>query len=834
MLDIQPQVPFQPDLPVLLLRAAVVFPRTVATLELEPGEGEGGPIAAFGPFPAGLPRLAEPAADAGAPEQLQDTLLVALPWASAPPEGVLGTPPSAGTLSRIVLATRLGGGRLRLVLEGLERVRVRALRTVDGELRALVEPGPLPAGDPDELRRGLDRVLGVVRELAGLGEDRAGELLELLTANAGDPGHCADLAAAHLELSLAARRRLLRELEPGARLAALGEALEGLRASAEVRRGLEEGVRRRRRLGYLREQLAVIQRELGQADPHEREAQELERRSETVPMSAGARRLWLRELAHFRRAAPASPEAGHLRAYLEWTLELPWDPAAGSPEPGPGRGASQFARVSEQLSRSHSALDEVKLRVIEFLAVRRLRGDTRGAVLCFMGPPGTGKSSMGRAVAAALGRAVIEIPVGSLTEEEELSGSSHRREGGQPGLILQGLHRAGSGDPVLLIDEIDKLALGGNASSSGALLRILDPDQNAEFLDHYLGVPFDLSQCLILATANDEEEIPEALLDRLEVIEFGGYTESEKLTIAREHLIPRSRARAGLDRRQLRVSPAALRSLVRSYTEESGVRHLQRLLDSLARKAAVKVVRGGPGLYVKRGDLLELVGPASVEEDLPPRRSAVGVSTGLAWTSAGGSLLPVEAISMPGSGRTLITGQLGDVMRESVQTAISYVRTCFPALGLEPDLLDSLDVHFHFPSAATPKDGPSAGLAIATALVSLLTRVTTRNSVAMTGEITLRGDVLAVGGVRDKLLAAVRGGLREAVVPARNSEEVLRLPGEIRSGIQIHLVTHAREVFELALSRDVGLSRGSPTLADLRRRPGSRRASRRRGRRPAS
>jgi ATP-dependent Lon protease len=365
-------------------------------------------------------------------------------------------------------------------------------------------------------------------------------------------------------------------------------------------------------------------------------------------------------------------------------------------------------------------------------------------------------------------------------------------------MLLAGIHRAGTMNPVVLIDDVDRLA-EGRGDEAGVLLQILDRELNKGFVDHYLGLPFDLSQCLFLVTAGDEERLPASLLDRLEVIRFGSYTEAEKLAIAREHLIPRARESAGLDRYQFRITPGALRRIVRDHTQEAGVRQLQRALAALARKAAVQVLRGNYGLLVRQAFLPDLLGPGFIDEGLHPARPRVGVAMGLAWTSAGGALLPIEAVRMPGNGNTILTGSLGDVMRESVQAAISHVRTRFAGLGIAADALDALDLHLHFPSGAVPKDGPSAGMAIATALVSLLTGSPVRHDVAMTGELSLHGTVLAVGGLREKLLAAVRAGLRRVVVPGRNSEEVLRLPSDVRRQLDIHMVDDIAQCLAVAL-----------------------------------
>ncbi len=542
----------------------------------------------------------------------------------------------------------------------------------------------------------------------------------------------------------------------------------------------------------------MIQTELGEGDPLELERRELTALIESGGLPPAANRRLLRELVSLSRATPGSAEAGRLRGWIEWVLELPWNKRSVETE------LPDFERVMAALDSSHTGLTDVKNRITEFLAVQRLGGAARGTVLCFHGPPGTGKTSMARAVAQALGREFVHVPVGAVTDEAELCGRHRTHPGGSAGRILTGLHRAGTKNPVVLIDEIDKIQLGGSAEAGGALLEILDPEQNKSFLDHFLGVPFDLSECIFLATANDTRVLGEALIDRLELIPFESYTEGEKLSIAREHLVERARAAAGLAREQFELSRGALLEVLRNYTEEAGVRQLARTLESLARKAAIEVVRGRAKLRVHKSDLLDLLGPANVDEELHLSEPRVGVANGLAWTAAGGSMLPIEALAMPGQGRSILTGSVGDVMRESVQTATSWVRARLGVMGLRPDALESLDVHLHFPSGATPKDGPSAGLAIVVALVSLLSGVPVRHDVAMTGEIALHGAVLAVGGLREKLLAALRAGVRVAVVPARNSEEILRLPPEVRQRLDIRVVDDVRTALRLALVNERG------------------------------
>ncbi len=518
-----------------------------------------------------------------------------------------------------------------------------------------------------------------------------------------------------------------------------------------------------------------------------------------APLPLAARAHALRALEQLRALQSDSSEAARARAWLEWMLELPWGARTVDPQ-----GRASFERVARELDASHTGLSEVKQRISEFLAVRELSGRSRGGALCLLGPPGVGKTSMALAVARALGRSFAQISVAGLGSAHALAGRARGREHAQPGLILEGLRRAGALNPVFLIEDIDQLEQGRGGESAGAaamLAEVLDGERNASFLDQHLGLPMDLSRCLFLATANDVKGIPECLQERLELVEFPSYTDTEKLAIAQRHLLPRARERAGLSSLQLRVSARALRALLRHHTEEAGVRQMGRLLDALARKAALAVVRGERGVQVEERDLPSLLGAGNADERLHLVRPAIGIANALAWTAAGGSLLPVEAIAMPGAGRTILTGSVGDVLRESVQAAISLVRSSFGRLGLEADALDRLDLHLHFPSGSTPKDGPSAGIAIATALVSLLTRTPVRHNIAMTGELSLHGDVLPVGGLRDKLLAAARARCTCVIAPARNADELRQLPSEVRAALDIRLVQRVEDVFELALVR---------------------------------
>ncbi len=764
-------LPSEP-VPCLAVRSAVVLPRSVTNLDVVRPEN----LAALEVHGGGDdPLVAAPLSDLSDGPTRADQIL------------------RVGTLSRLLDRIRLSDGTERIVLQGLRRVALAELTSMAGHFRARLEPEPPTTRHPEAVRRLVEQAMELVRELVEIDQRYPVELVRLLLLEQAEAGPFSDLLASRLHLPYREAARLHVELDLGKRLELLIELLAGELARAEASRNLQERVQERARRGWLREQLAAIQGELGEVDPLEAERREFAARIADATLPPVAKKRLLRELAQLSRAAPGSAEAGSIRAWIEWMVELPWN--TRSPE----APEADFDRVMAALDTSHTGLTEVKNRVTEYLAVQRLGGAARGTVLCFHGPPGPGKTSMARAVAQALGREFVHVPVGAVTDEAELRGHHRTQPGASAGRILQGLWRAGTKNPVVLIDEIDKILLGADAEAGGVLLEVLDPEQNRAFLDHYVGAPFDLSECIFLATANDVRGLSEALVDRLELIPFESYTESEKLAIAREHLVDRARSGAGLAREQYDLSKGALVEIVRKYTEEAGVRQLSRALDSLARKAAIEVVRGKGGLRVKKSDLLELLGPANVDEELHLQGPRVGVATGLAWTLAGGSMLTIEALAMPGQGRSILTGSLGEVLRESVQTATSWVRARLDGLGLPEDALETLDVHLHFPSGATPKDGPSAGLAIVVALVSLLSGIPVRHDVAMTGEISLHGAVLPVGGLREKLLAALRAGVRVAVVPARNAEEILRLPPEVRQRLDIRVADDVRSALRMAL-----------------------------------
>jgi ATP-dependent Lon protease len=573
----------------------------------------------------------------------------------------------------------------------------------------------------------------------------------------------------------------------------LNKELERLVMQHEIRSKAQANMTQTQREYFLREQLKAIQQELGEMDEHAEDLLKLKARIEHTNMPAEPAAESRKQLARLERLSPEAAEASMVRTYLEWLLDLPWE--AVTPDP------LDLSRVRQVLDGDHHGLEAVKERILEYLSVRKLKPQMQGPILCFVGPPGVGKTSLGRSLALAMGRQFVRLSLGGIRDEAEIRGHRRTYVGALPGRILQGMRQAGVGNPVFLLDEVDKIGVDGHGDPAAALLEVLDPEQNRTFRDHYLGLPFDLSQVLFVATANLVDPIPAALRDRLEIIRLAGYTDEEKCHIARRHLLVRQLQGHGLEPHHLRLTDATLMQIVTGYTREAGVRHLERALATICRKIARAIAEGhDKTFHVHRGHLQRYLGVQPYASEMAPGHDEVGLALGLAWAESGGQVIHVEASAMAGKGELSLTGQLGEVMQESAHAALSYARARAQELGLTPHLFRERDLHIHVPAGATPKDGPSAGITMATALISALTARPVSHTVAMTGEITLRGRVLPVGGIKEKVLAAHRAGVLRIILPHGNRKDLEELPAKARRQMQFYFVETMDEVLAAALT----------------------------------
>ncbi len=651
-----------------------------------------------------------------------------------------------------------------------------------------------------ELDELVARTVTAAETLADLVERIPNEVPQILKMNVSDPGRFADLAATNMNLRIADKEEVLQRLDIGQRIRFILSRLEREVARArvmdDVKKQTEIKIEQHQREFYLRQQLRAIQSELGEADPNEKEAVELLRRIEEAGLPDKVLQEARRETERLRMLSPASSEYQVLRTYLDWILALPWTTKTADDQ------EITLSRVEEALEDRHYGLDEAKERITEYLAVRKLRGgDPSGPILCFVGPPGTGKTSLGEAIATSIGREFYRISVGGVRDEAEIRGHRRTYVGAMPGLLVQALRRVNVKDPVIMIDEIDKMGNGGNSGDpTAAMLEVLDPSQNSTFVDHYLNLPFDLSSVLFICTANSLHDIPGPLRDRLEVIRIAGYTIEEKVEIAQRYLLPRLLTEHGLTADDLHVSEAALGFVTSRYSREAGLRTFERSLASLMRKRARAKADGDLSTWdMPEERVEEILGSPRFSNDMAEKEPEIGAVTGLAWTTTGGDLMTIEALRMPGSGKLTVTGQLGDVMRESVDAAYSFVRSRSVPLGIDDGEFRESDLHLHFPAGSIPKDGPSAGIAVTLALASALSRRPVRRDLALTGEVTLRGKVLEIGGVKEKVLAAYRAGLREVILPKGNEKDVRDVPQEVRDKMAFTFASTMDEVFHLAL-----------------------------------
>ena len=705
-----------------------------------------------------------------------------------------------GVLGVVARMIRVPDGTLRVLIQGGQRVRIDAWLADDPYLVAQITELPDVLDQTPELvalmRNVQQTFTDIVEQVPYLPEE-----LQVMVANVEDPSTLAHLIAGALRLKTDEKQALLEEIDVAKRLRRLSEILAqelevvaiGSRIQSQVQSELDKGQREY----FLRQQLKAIQEELGEADEIQAEITELREQLSAIQLPEQVRKQVDRELARLERLQPAMAEYGVVRGYLEWIAALPWDRST--------EDNLDLRHARKVLDEDHYDIEQVKERILEFLAVRRLKADARGSILCFVGPPGVGKTSLGRSIARALGRDFERISVGGVRDEAEIRGHRRTYIGAMPGTIIRAMRDAGANNPLLMIDEIDKMGADFRGDPSSAMLEVLDPEQNQTFRDHYLDLPFDLSGVIFVTTANTLDTIPGPLRDRMEVIQLAGYTESEKLEIAKRYLVPRQIERNGLTKSRIAFTDPALRVAIGDYTREAGVRQLEREIGAACRKVARRVAEGSVTrkVTVTEPRMRELLGKRRFFSETRMRTSRPGVATGLAWTPVGGDVLFVEATAMPGKGRLTITGQLGEVMRESVEAALSLVRSNADELlpELDANWFAEHDLHVHVPAGAIPKDGPSAGIAITTALVSLLSGRLVRSDVAMTGEITLTGQVLPIGGLKEKALAAQRNRIRTVIAPALNEQDIDEIPAHLRKDIDFRFVSEIGEVLEAALQR---------------------------------
>jgi len=769
-----------PTLPLMALRSTIVYPLGTIAVQM------------------------------GAPENLallraheESGLVVALVVASGDgddaidPNRFVGR---VGVAARVHERINLPGETIQITLQGLRRITIDGIEQVDPFTIAQVQGAKETPPDAAELDELVARTVTAAETLAELVDRIPNEVPQILKMNVSDPGRFADLAATNMNLRIADKEEVLQRLDIGQRIRFILSRLERevarARVMEDVKKQTEIKIEQHQREFYLRQQLRAIQAELGEADPNEKESVDLLRRIEEAHLPEKVAAEARRETERLRMLSPASSEFQVLRTYLDWVLALPWNARSANDQ------EILLTKVEDALGERHYGLDEAKERIIEYLAVRKLRGgDPTGPILCFVGPPGTGKTSLGEAIAKSIGRAFYRISVGGVRDEAEIRGHRRTYVGAMPGMLIQALRRVEVRDPVIMIDEIDKMSSGGpSGDPTAAMLEVLDPSQNTTFVDHYLNLPFDLSSALFICTANNLFDIPGPLRDRMEVIRIAGYTIEEKVEIAQRYLIPRQLEEHGLTEVDLHISEQVLGFITSRYSREAGLRTFERSIATLMRKRARAKADGDESTWevgVARAE--ELLGPPRFSQEEAEKEPEIGAVTGLAWTSTGGELMTIEALRMPGVGKLTVTGQLGDVMRESTEAAYSFVRSRAGTLSIADSEFRESDMHLHFPAGAIPKDGPSAGIAVTLALASALSRRPVRRDLALTGEVTLRGRVLEIGGVKEKVLAAYRAGLREVILPKGNEKDVRDVPPEVREKMAFTFASTMDEVLHLAL-----------------------------------
>ncbi len=762
------------EMAILPVRDLVVFPRTISPLAI------------------GKPKSIKLINEALESDKIIGIFAIRTDNEDATPDDIYGI----GTAANIARMMRTPDNSMRMIVQGLERIKIKEILQTEPYIRAKIEiiPDIVPP-QGIEFEGAVRHVMTLFERVVNLAPYLPEDLLAF-ASNIKNPGQLSDLIASTMNVKISERMELLELSDISLRLHRLSELLnreiEILEIGSKIQEQVKSEMDKSQREYVLREQMKAIQRELGDMDGNMRpEIDELKTKIKNASLSEEAREVAQREMDRLDMINPASPEYTVSRTYLDWILELPWQKST--------EDSIDIKRAKEILDEDHYDLEKVKDRILDFLAVRKLKNDMKGPILCFVGPPGTGKTSLGHSIARAMGREFVRQSLGSVRDEAEIRGHRRTYIGALPGRIVQGIKRAGSNNPVYMLDEIDKLGMDFRGDPSSALLEVLDPQQNNSFSDHYLEIPFDLSKVLFICTANTLDTIPPPLLDRMEVLHLSGYIESEKLVIAQRFLTKRQRVENGLPENKPLFPDDVLRKIITGYTREAGVRNLEREIGSVCRKVARKMAEGEKlPRSIKLKDVEHFLGPIKYRHQGGEEESEVGVATGLAYTTVGGETMPIEVAKIPGRGEFILTGSLGDVMKESARAALTYTRSRADELKLEENFYNKYDLHIHVPAGATPKDGPSAGITIATAVISALTNVAVRKDTGMTGEITLRGHVLPIGGLREKLVAAHRTGLKQILIPADNEADLAEVPDFLKQDMQIIPVKHMDEVLSLA------------------------------------
>lgn len=706
-----------------------------------------------------------------------------------------------GTAALILKMMRAPDGSLRVMIQGIKRMRIKEPLEKEPYLKARIEPVEEVVKNDLDAQALMRNVLNNFTEIVKKVNYLPMELAQVATG-IKDPSKLADFVGSYMNFKIEDKQKILEEGDVEKRLRyildLLVKELEVLKVSEQIQEKVKSELDKGQREYILREQLKAIQKELGITDEKQQEINELKAKLEKKKLPEEVKKTALKEIDKLSRMMPGSPEYAVSRNYIDWILDLPWLDET--------KDNLDLKRARKILNQDHYDLDVVKERIIEFLAVRKLRQDTKGPILCFVGPPGVGKTSLGMSIARAMGRKFVRMSLGGIRDEAEIRGHRRTYVGALPGRIIQGIKNAGSRNPVFMLDEIDKVGVDFRGDPTSALLEVLDPEQNFSFVDHYLDLPFDLSRVFFIATANTTQTIPPALLDRMEVITLPGYVDMEKFYIAKKYLIPKQKKETGLTDYKISFSKKAILSIIREYTREAGVRNLERNIGNVFRKIAREVVEKGlkpdkVNIRITPSKIHKYLGPAKFYEEARERVSEPGIVTGLAWTPTGGDILFIEALKMKGDGKLIVTGQLGDVMKESIQAAFSLVRAKSEKLGIEEGFHKKYDVHIHVPEGAIPKDGPSAGVTIFTALVSLFTEKSVSPELAMTGEITLRGKVLPVGGIKEKVIAAHRAGIKQVILPKWNEKNLTDIPKYVKDNIKFHFVDNVDQVLKVVFGK---------------------------------